>query len=47
MQITRKTPLRRTILQLRQIFLTEARTFMIQPQSTGLASVTAAISLQI
>jgi hypothetical protein len=27
-QITRTTPLRRMILQLRQIFLTEAETFM-------------------
>jgi hypothetical protein len=29
LQITRTTRLRRTILQLRQIFFTDARTFMI------------------
>jgi hypothetical protein len=29
LQITRTLPLRRTILQLRQIFLTDARTFMV------------------
>jgi hypothetical protein len=29
LQMTRTTPLRRTILQLRQIFFTDARTFMI------------------
>jgi hypothetical protein len=29
--MTRTTPLRRTILQLRQMRLTDARTFMISP----------------
>src|SRR5882757_7130384 len=32
---TRTTPLRRTTLQLRQIFLTEARTFMTQASKSG------------
>ena len=31
LQITRTTPLRRMILQLRQMFLTDAKTFMILP----------------
>jgi hypothetical protein len=44
LHITRRTPLRRTILQLRQIFLTEARTFIIQPQNPGLTSVSATIT---
>jgi len=34
-QITRTTPLRRTILHLLQIFLTDARTFMICLQTAN------------
>lgn len=34
-QITRTTPRRRTILQLRQIFFTDARTFIV-PRSVAL-----------
>ena len=37
MQITRTMPLRRTILQLRQIFFTEAITFISVPLSPSLA----------